>query len=78
MWSKVSSRKHNPIKVFPFGPGSDEVMLYGTVEYGFKAGGSGALPWAARAHMVKEGGDYKMSFYQVYLVSCESISPYGP
>ncbi|KAI4937392.1 uncharacterized protein J4E92_002122 [Alternaria infectoria] len=55
-------------KMFPFGPKSDEVMLYGTVKYGFKAGGEASKDWAARAHLVKEdGGKVKMNFYQVYL-----------
>lgn len=72
MWEKVSSRSHRPIKIFPFGSYSDEVMLYGTVEYGLKAGGNSGLDWAARAHLVKneeDGGKVKMDFYQVYLVS---------
>ncbi|KAJ4324642.1 hypothetical protein N0V94_001212 [Neodidymelliopsis sp. IMI 364377] len=67
MWEKVASRKHKAIKIFPFGPNSDEVMLYGTVQYGLKAGGESGLEWAARAHLVKENGRVKMDFYQVYL-----------
>lgn len=69
MWTKVSSRQHRPLKIFPFGPNSDEVMLFGTVEYGMKDGGSAAKDWGARAHLVKDGDDVKMDFYQVYLVS---------
>lgn len=69
MWGKVASRKHKAIKIFPFGPNSDECMLYGTVQYGLKAGGESGLDWAARAHLVKDGGRVKMDFYQVYLVS---------
>ncbi|KAI4614449.1 hypothetical protein J4E83_007103 [Alternaria metachromatica] len=69
MWEKVSTRAHKPLQVFPFGPKSDEVMLYGTVKYGFKAGGESSKDWAARAHLVKEDdGKVKMNFYQVYLV----------
>ncbi|OAL53087.1 hypothetical protein IQ07DRAFT_533759 [Pyrenochaeta sp. DS3sAY3a] len=67
MWEKVSSRKHRAIKIFPFGPNADEVMLYGTVKYGLKAGGESGLDWAARAHLVKQDGRVKMDFYQVYL-----------
>ncbi|KAF2854050.1 hypothetical protein T440DRAFT_486679 [Plenodomus tracheiphilus IPT5] len=67
MWEKVASRKHEAIKIFPFGADSDEVMLYGTVKYEFKAGGESGLDWAARAHLVKEDGRVKMDFYQVYL-----------
>jgi hypothetical protein len=68
MWEKVSSRSHNPIKIFPFGAYADEVMLYGTVKYSFKSGGESEIDWAARAKLVKEDGKIKMSFYQVYLV----------
>jgi hypothetical protein len=69
MWEKVSSRSHNPIKIFPFGSYSDEVMLYGTVKYGLKDGGEKEVDWAARAKLVNEDGKIRMSFYQVYLVS---------
>jgi hypothetical protein len=72
MWEKVSSRSHNPIKIFPFGAYADEVMLYGTVKYSFKSGGESEVDWAARAKLVKEDGKVKMSFYQVYLV-CGSL-----
>ncbi|KAJ4993638.1 fungal specific transcription factor [Stagonosporopsis vannaccii] len=67
MWEKVASRKHQAVKIFPFGPHSDECMLYGTVKYGLKAGGESGLDWAARAHLVKDDGKVKMDFYQVYL-----------
>lgn len=69
MWEKVASRKHQPLKIFPFGSSSDEVMLYGNVDYVLKDGKQASVPWAARAHLVKEGGAVKMDFYQVYLVS---------
>lgn len=74
MWEKVATRKHTPVKVFPFGPSSDEVMLYGTVDYGLKSGGKNSIDWAARAHLVKEQGTVKMDFYQVYLVSLHGAS----
>ncbi|KAH8707604.1 hypothetical protein GQ44DRAFT_830925 [Phaeosphaeriaceae sp. PMI808] len=67
MWEKVLSRKHDVLKIFPFGSWSDEVMLYGTVKYGLKSGGENGVDWAARAHLVKEDGKVKMDFYQVYL-----------
>ncbi|EMD90490.1 hypothetical protein COCC4DRAFT_159871 [Bipolaris maydis ATCC 48331] len=68
MWETVSSRAHAPLKIFPFGPDANEVMLYGTVKYGLKVGGESSKDWAARAHLVKEGdGKVMMSFYQVYL-----------
>ena len=69
MWEKVASRAHNPIKVFPFGSNSDELMLYGTVSYVLKDGRKAEVDWAARAMMTKTDGSVKMKFYQVYLVS---------
>jgi len=38
MWTAVASRLHSPLKVFPFGSGSNEVMLHGTVAYTLKDG----------------------------------------
>jgi hypothetical protein len=73
MWEKVASRKHKAIKIFPFGPDSNECMLYGTVQYGLKVGGESGVDWAARAHLVKDGGKVKMDFYQVYLVSVHCL-----
>jgi hypothetical protein len=67
MWEKVASRNHFPAKVFPFGDGSDELMLYGTVDYELKEGAGSTKDWSARAKMVKEDGVVRMSFYQVYL-----------
>ncbi|CAD0089101.1 unnamed protein product, partial [Aureobasidium vineae] len=67
MWEKVNRRKHTALKVFPFGPNSNEVMLYGTVEYGLKDGREATVDWAARAHLVKQDGAVMMDFYQVYL-----------
>ncbi|PNS18702.1 hypothetical protein CAC42_5241 [Sphaceloma murrayae] len=72
MWEKISGRSHTPESIYPFsstGADGQEVMLHGTVTYDFKAGGSGGLPWAARAKLVKEGGKVKLGFYQVYLDS---------
>jgi hypothetical protein len=68
MWEHVASRDHKPLKVFPFGPDANEVMLQGTVSYGLKNGKPASVDWAAHAHLVKQGSDVKMSFYQVYLV----------
>lgn len=78
MWESVSSRSHHPVKIFPFGKVDEsaaeaEVMIYGTVEYGLKAGGGERKEWAARVEMVREEvdgeGDWAMKLYQVYLVS---------
>lgn len=69
MWEKVSSRKHKPQRIFPYGSNADEVMLYGTVDYGLKDGKTASVEWAGHAHLVKEGDAVKMDVYQVYLVS---------
>ncbi|KAF2455912.1 hypothetical protein BDY21DRAFT_349065 [Lineolata rhizophorae] len=69
MWEKVASRRHMPLKVFPFGPNAQEVMLYGTVEYGLKDGRKAFVDWAARAHLTKVDQTVKMDYYQVYLDS---------
>ena len=70
MWEHVSSRSHDPLKVFPFGPDADEVMLHGTVKFERKDGKTvDPFDWAARAKL-KDGGDgLRMNYYQVYLVS---------
>ncbi|RMY89231.1 hypothetical protein D0862_10265 [Hortaea werneckii] len=67
MWEKVATRSHKPVKIFPFGSGSDEVMLFGTVDYELKDGKKACVDWAARAHFAQEDGALKMDFYQVYL-----------
>lgn len=67
MWELVASRLHDPVKIFPFGDGGKEVMLYGNVKYTLKDGRKAEVDWAARANLVKEGGDWKLAFYQVYL-----------
>lgn len=38
MWTTIDSRLHTPHKIFPFGSGSSEVMLYGNVVYTLKDG----------------------------------------
>lgn len=73
MWEKVASREHDPVKIFPFGAASSELMLYGNVSYQMKSGTKAGLMWAARAVMAEEDGEVKMSYYQVYLV-CRGTS----
>lgn len=67
MWEKVQQRTHTPVKVFPFGSNSNEVMLYGTVDYVLKTGATASVDWSARATLTKEEGPVKMDYYQVYL-----------
>jgi len=69
MWTTVASRLHTPHKIFPFGSGSSEVMLYGNVVYTLKDGRKADVEWGARASLVKDGGRWKLQFYQVYLDS---------
>lgn len=69
MWEHVESRKHEPVKVFPFGANASEVMLHGTVLYGLKSGLSQRADWAALAHLGEDSGVVRLAFYRVYLVS---------
>jgi hypothetical protein len=68
MWEKVEKRSHFPQKLYTFGAGSDDVMLYGTVDYELKDGKKTSVEWSARSHFAEEDGQLKMDFYQVYLV----------
>lgn len=70
MWEAVASRKHTLNKVYPFGAGSGEVMLHGSVALQLKNGGSAEIEWAGRAELEKTAADgkYRLKFYQVYLV----------
>ncbi|EXJ77333.1 hypothetical protein A1O3_09559 [Capronia epimyces CBS 606.96] len=68
LWSgPVQTRHHKLDKIFPFGQGSREVMLYGTVDYGLKNGKAVSIDWAGKAVLVDVDGELKMAFYQVYL-----------
>lgn len=74
MWSgPIQKRKHTLKKIFPFGDNSNEVMLYGTVDYVLKNGKSLTVDWAGRALMMEEKGKLKMGLYQVYLVSVANL-----
>ncbi|RMZ78729.1 hypothetical protein DV737_g3785, partial [Chaetothyriales sp. CBS 132003] len=70
----VVSRKHTVGQLYPFGPDSLDVVLYGVVDYALRNGKTGVrVDWAARA-VFEEGGDgdekvLRMKFYQVYLDS---------
>jgi hypothetical protein len=66
LWEKVKTRSHSPLKIFPFGPDADEVMLYGIVVYEFKAGGGSGLEWAARGVLTEVDGKVVWKEYQVY------------
>jgi hypothetical protein len=69
LWTgPVKTRQHKLNKIFPFGDNSNEVMLYGSVDYELKNGRNVTVHWAGRALMVEVGGKLKMGFYQVYLV----------
>jgi hypothetical protein len=45
MWTTIASRLHTPHKIFPFGSGSNEVMLYGNVVYTLKDGRKADASW---------------------------------
>src|ERR1700761_3500483 len=76
MWEKGSSRSHQPLKIFPFGGGSGEIMLYGVVDYVMKDGKKAGVDWAARGQLVKENGRVKWDYYQVYLVGFSVFTHY--
>ncbi|KAF2764717.1 hypothetical protein EJ03DRAFT_331615 [Teratosphaeria nubilosa] len=67
MWEKVARRSHKPVRIYAFGPESDDTMLYGTVDYELKDGRKASVPWSARSHFTYEDGELKQDFYQVYL-----------
>lgn len=69
MWEKVAKRSHKPQQIYAFGSGSDDVMLFGTVDYTLKDGRGTTVEWSARAKFTLDGGNLKLDFYQVYLVS---------
>lgn len=71
-WEAVSGRLHIVQGVFA-GKDPKEVMTYGTVNYDNKDGTKKeGVEWAA--HLVTDGGDEpKIKFYQVYIVSRESL-----
>ena len=86
-WEPLSSLSHHSLKIFPPGKINEagveaEVMMYGTVEYGFKAGGSLTKEFAIRAELMRDGadgeGDWKMRLYQIYLVSVVFFSSFSP
>ena len=74
MWTAVQSRRHVVTHIFPSdlsgdGTSPQELMLRGTVKYGFKEGGEGGKEWGAYAKLVQaSSGVWKFAEYQVYLV----------
>lgn len=69
LWSgPIVRRKHHLYKIFPFGPDSLEVMVYGKVEYGLKNGKEIEVQWAGRAVLEEYQGGLRFRHYQVYLV----------
>ncbi|PQE30659.1 fungal specific transcription protein [Rutstroemia sp. NJR-2017a WRK4] len=52
MWEKVEKRLHTIKKVFPFGDGAKEVMLYGTVEYLLKDGRKATVSTAPYSYLL--------------------------
>lgn len=70
LWTgPIVRRKHHLYKIFPFGPDSLEVMVYGKVEYGLKNGKEIEVQWAGRAVLEDYQGGLRFRHYQVYLVS---------
>lgn len=80
MWKKVATRSHRPEKIFAFGAASDQVMIYGTVDFVLTDGRGTSVPWAARARFAEQKGDeeLKMRYYQVYMVRHCSLFESNP
>jgi len=69
-WEKVATRKHVCQGIFVSPTNPDEVMTYGTVDYGFKDGThKSGIEFAARLLLDQSGAEPKIKFYQVYIVS---------
>ena len=70
MWANVTKRSHTVHKIFPIGNESNQIMLYGEVEYDLKDGSHSKKDWAARADLIQQtsAGVWQLKFYQVYLV----------
>jgi hypothetical protein len=69
-WEKVATRHHVCKGIFPSPSNPDEVMTYGTVDYGFKDGSKkDGIEFATRLVMDQSGKEIKIKFYQVYIVS---------
>lgn len=73
MWSAIVSRRHSPLKIYPFGANANEVMLYGTLAMSLKDGRSADVDWAARAVLAEEKEGWKLAFYQVFSVSLNLV-----
>lgn len=73
-WEKVETRKHVYKGVFPSAEKpEEEIMLYGTVDYGMKDGSvKNGVEWAALMNLTKVEGEYKLKKYQVWIVSVMS------
>lgn len=75
MWDTVVSRSHHPIAVFPGSiksSGELEIMLHGTVTYGYHDGRECKdIEFATRGLLVteKDGKTVKWKRYQAYMVS---------
>lgn len=69
-WEKVATRHHVCEGIFPNPDNKDEVMTYGTVDYGFKDGTQKkGIEFATRLIMDQSKGEPKIKFYQVFIVS---------
>jgi hypothetical protein len=55
LWSgPIKTCKHSISKIFPFDDNSNEIMLYGTVDYVLKNGKDVMVDWACRAVLTEE------------------------
>lgn len=78
MWANVATRVHVVDRVFPStsAESKNELMLFGSVEYGLKNGKVIKTEWAGRM-VFDEVEKERMRFYQVYLDASPGIVAAG-
>lgn len=75
LWEKISARSHRPLRIYPFGNNAREVMIFGDVEYEFRAGGKGGLQWTARGTMeTTDDGRVVWRDYQVFMDTAAQVA----
>ncbi len=69
MWATIAKRHHSVLKIFPFGAGSNDFMLYGEADFVSTTGQESAKQWAAHAELAEDAsGELKFKLYHVYVV----------
>lgn len=68
-WKGVLTRRHVCKGIFINPSNANEVMTYGTVDYGMEDGSKvEGIEWAGRLELDQTGSKPKIEFYQVFIV----------